>query len=341
MCPRWLIAAMSSAVLWAAPQFACADDGPRGCVPDDLTGLFRDSFQNQPQTYRALLVQAFAAEEDTLRTALTSKSSSERLAAAYVIGERLLPWTGELIERLTDSSPLVRQAARRSLIILSYFTLLDENMDKAMAGERMTGRRVIADFGPKPGADRTAQDKAAKNWEEWWTKHGNGKQTKVQAVRSQGEVDVAAARLSAALVFAPPERQTEEVARYRDGKGIVYTEAMADALPQLDAAMQRKVREALAERLARMTAATLRDRLTDSRSEMRRAAVLALATKGDRSSVPDLIPSLADEEENVVRAAKAALKSLADQDFGPPRNSTASERAAAVAAWKSWWRKQQ
>ncbi len=343
MFARWLVAA-ASIVLALQHSQTFAGDGPSGYVPDELTGIFRDQLQNQPQSWRDLLVQAYAAEEDTLRTALSSKSSTERLAAAYVVGERLLPWSGELIDRLTDTNPLVRQAARRSLIILSHCTLVDEATQRVLAGERPTVRRLIADFGPRPNADKAAQEKAAKDWDDWWQKHGarsKPKGTKVLLAGSEARLDTEAAKLSSALIFAPPDHQAETVARYRDEKGVAYTEALAEAVPQLQGALQRKAREALADRLARMTVTTLRDRLNDTRPEVRRAAVLARATKNDRDAVSDLIPSLADEDENVIRAAKAALKSLAGQDFGPPRNPTASERAAAVAAWKAWCQKQQ
>ncbi len=309
----------------------------------ELLGSYRAQLLGKQVAYRELLVRAYGADEETLRAALTSKASAERLAAAYVVGERQLPWSADLIERLTDSNTLVRQAARRSLIILSYFALLEEQPGSSGGDDKSAGRPAIADFGPKATADRAAQEESARQWQQWWAERGAAgkpRRSELLAGRSAIAVDAEAARLSAALVFAPPERQADELIRYRDQRGIVYTEAMANALPQLQGDLQRKAREALADRLARMTAATLRDRLSDSRPEVRRAAVLARAAKDDREVVPDLIPSLGDEEESVVRAAKAALKSVAGQDFGPPRNPTAAERAAAVSAWKSWWQKQ-
>src|SRR5262249_40686681 len=98
-------------------------------------------------------------------------------------------------------------------------------------------------------------------------------------------------------------------------------------------------RDALADRLTRMTANTLREKLRDEDVEVRRAAALACAMKDDRAQVPALIELLEDREPLVVRAARAALKSLTEQDFGPEADATRAERTKAVAAWKAWWAK--
>jgi hypothetical protein len=199
---------------------------------------------------------------------------------------------------------------------------------------------VVVDFGPKTKADATAQTEAAEQWRQWWSEHAGKGKAQRSEMRSEAQLDAAAGRLSAALVFAEPSRQDVVLTRYREAKGVVYTEAMANALAQLDGESLTKGREYLAERLSRMTAATLHDRLSDPRAELRRAAALAFAAKDDRGAVPELIPLLEDSEELVVRGAKAALKSLTGQDFGPARGASASQRAEAVAAWKAWWRKQ-
>ena len=110
---------------------------------------------------------------------------------------------------------------------------------------------------------------------------------------------------------------------------MAYTDGLAAAIPQLDGAVKSKAREALAERLARMTAATLRDKLTEDNPEIRRAAALACTVKGDKQFVPDLIPLLEDHEPLVARAAQAALKDLTGQNLG-----------ARPDKWKAWWKKQ-
>jgi hypothetical protein len=247
------------------------------------------------------------------------------------------------MDRLTDSNTNVRQAARRSLIILSFFTLRTEGIESSSTRDTTAGKPVIVDFGPKLTADKAGQEQAAAKWEEWWNKHGgNGKSSRSQlrTARLEAETDAEAARLSASFVFAPLDRQPQQLARYREEKGIIYTEAIADALPQLEGEILRKSREALAERLSRMTAATLRYRLTDSRAEVRRAAAIAWAMKDDRAAIPELMPLLGDPDDFVVRGVRAALKSLTGQDFGPAPGATSAERTAAITAWKSWWQRQ-
>jgi hypothetical protein len=157
---------------------------------------------------------------------------------------------------------------------------------------------------------------------------------------SQPSLSAEAARLSADLVKASADRQQNLLTQFSEGHGVVYTQALASAIPHLTGPTKAKARDALAERLARMTSATLRGRLHDEDREIRRAAALACAVKDDRNYVPDLITLLEDSETSVVLAAKAALKSLTDQDFGPAANAGRAERAQAIAAWKSWWDKQ-
>ena len=139
-----------------------------------------------------------------------SKSSTEQLAATYVVRRAQLPWTADLIARLTDSNPLVRRAARRGLVVLSYFTVQAEKLDGSSTGDETAGHHAIVDFGPKLADDKTARKKAAKNWQDWWNDHGGNAPSNVsalRAVRIEEEPDAKAARLSADLVFAPAERR--------------------------------------------------------------------------------------------------------------------------------------
>jgi hypothetical protein len=147
-------------------------------------------------------------------------------------------------------------------------------------------------------------------------------------------------RLGEELVRARGEEQERLLEKLRDSKGGAYTEALALAIPRLEGASKTKAREALADRLSRMTAATLAERLQDDYPELRRAAVLACAMKEDKTQVPRLIDLLQDRVESVARAAHAALKSLSGRDFGPDAGAGRAEVARAVAAWKEWWKKQ-
>jgi hypothetical protein len=149
-----------------------------------------------------------------------------------------------------------------------------------------------------------------------------------------------AAVLAAQLLKSSDTDWAAILKRVRDAKGAVNTQALVAAIPRLDADRRREAREALAERLCRMTAATLRGMAKDEDPELRRGAVLAMAMKDDRDHVPDLVAALGDDEDLVIRAARAGLKSLTGEDFGPPTNATAGDKLLAATAWKEWAAKQ-
>jgi hypothetical protein len=148
--------------------------------------------------------------------------------------------------------------------------------------------------------------------------------------------DPEAARLSDELVTTTAGKQDQVLEKLRDSKGTVYTQALADAIPRLAGAIKNKARDALAERLTRMTATTLKDKLEDDEAEIRRAAALACAMKEEKSLIPRLIDLLQDKEPGVMRAAHTALKNLTGEDFGPGEANPA-ELKRAVDAWKAWW----
>jgi hypothetical protein len=158
--------------------------------------------------------------------------------------------------------------------------------------------------------------------------------------RSGRQLSAKATRLSKELVGAGIARQEEVINRLREGKGTDFTDALADAITQLDGAPRKKARQALAERLSGMKATTLRDKLADDDPEIRRAAALACAIKEDKSFIPRLIDMLDDNETTVARAAYAALKSLTGQDFGPAADAGRDQQKKASAAWRSWWSEQ-
>jgi hypothetical protein len=148
-----------------------------------------------------------------------------------------------------------------------------------------------------------------------------------------------AEKLAAELPTAAPSRQAEILQALRDDKGAEYTEALARAIGQVTGDVQQKARDALAERLARMTAATMRSKLKDANAEVRRAAALACAIKADKQLIGDLIATLDDSDRWVTRAAAVALRTLTGEDFGPAAAATPEERAKSVAAWRAWWKR--
>jgi hypothetical protein len=149
-----------------------------------------------------------------------------------------------------------------------------------------------------------------------------------------------AAQLAKQLIEAPLDKQEAMIETLKERKGVAHTDALAKAIPQLKGPNKLKARDALAERLARMTASTLREKLQDESVEVRRAAVLACAMKEDKGFVRDLLHLLEDPERLVFSAAHAALKELTGKDFGPAANASPTDRAAAAAKWKEWWRSQ-
>jgi hypothetical protein len=146
-----------------------------------------------------------------------------------------------------------------------------------------------------------------------------------RALYPNAEADVEAARLGERLVKADRLDLPHLLAQYRDAKGAVYTQALANAVRALSGERKDMAREALASRLARMTSTTLRDKLAEDDPEVRRAAALAAARKEDRTLVPDLIELLDDGNDRVAQAARASLKAVAGQDYPDP------------SAWRAWW----
>jgi HEAT repeat protein len=143
-------------------------------------------------------------------------------------------------------------------------------------------------------------------------------------------VDPEVARLSNELVNASAASREDVLHKLRDSKGAQYTDALAHAIHKLNGPAQEQAREALADRLTRLTPKTLTDKLQDEDTEVRRAAALAVARKDDRTHVPRLIELLGDRETTVGQAAHAALKQLSGTDLGTG--------AEAIPKWKEWWK---
>lgn len=168
----------------------------------------------------------------------------------------------------------------------------------------------------------------------------------IEAKRAEGppplpkDLDPEARQLCQELLKAPAERQPKLVERLKENKGVVYTDALAVAIPRLSGGIQDKARDALAERLMRMTAATLRGKLGEEDVEVRVAAIRACASKEDKAHIPDLIGLLNEKEPRVAGAAHKALTLMTAQDLGPASGASAAEKDKAVAAWQAWWQKQ-
>jgi hypothetical protein len=202
------------------------------------------------------------------------------------------------------------------------------NLVKDLSG--LMGNRVLVAGKAKPPANPNAPGPKLVE-----TPKGN-----TPAPTAPANVDPEAEKLARALVEANGAKQLELVKEYTETKGGVYTTALTVAIPQLSDEIKKKAREGLAERMARMSADTIRSRLKDENAELRRAAALAVAMREERTLIPDLITALEDPNELVSRAAKAALKDISGKDFGPAPGASPEDRAKAIAAWKEWVKSQ-
>jgi hypothetical protein len=127
------------------------------------------------------------------------------------------------------------------------------------------------------------------------------------------ENDAVAARLIEEALQTPPIKRAQMLAKLRDGKGTGYSLALARLIPRVTDAERDKAREALAQRLGRMSADTLRDKLADDETEIRRAAARACGTKLDRELVPALMELLKDSQPSVRAQAGESLRALTGQ----------------------------
>ena len=153
--------------------------------------LQRQLEQAQKEEQRLLdrIKELMTVSEDELRAALTDEQAGERFAAAYAVGERELVWHKDLIERLNDQRLAVRQAARRSLMILSYLALYGKDKEPEPAPTPPTTEKPVkpmvkrpVDFGPVPAADKGARATAMRKWTAWWAERDD----KASSAKSPG-----------------------------------------------------------------------------------------------------------------------------------------------------------
>jgi hypothetical protein len=298
--------------------------------------------QLRQQYWQHLFLRAVEMSEAELRAELRHRSADRRFAAAFVVGDRLLEWPDDLIPLLQDQSEGVRQAARRSLIVLSFLALNPQEAALLRSPVRtrpptpLSELQSPVDFGPAPGAPAGGRAEAVARWKEWWA----GRRPR-QLETNPGPSGVAppeSERLADALVKAGGERRQELLAQYRDTKGVQYSEALALTIARESGEGRQQLRDALARRMARMTDRTLGEYLRDEDAELRRAAALGAAARGKTEHLGRVIDLLLDAQPAVGRAAHAALCRLSGEDFGPRVNATERERTEAAARWRRWLR---
>ena len=284
--------------------------------------------------------------EDEVYASLSSEAADQRMMAAYVAGDRGLHWHKDLITLLTDPVDIVRQAARRSLIVESYMALNPDELSvvEAVGKKLPPPAEPLAqpfDFGPLPGASPSAQKRAVAQWTEWWAEKrpAAGRSMGQSRIPPEFNADYEHEHLAVPILKAGAARKAELIALYRTAEGSGYTEALAFAIDRTSADDRDALREALAARTSFVTEDTLRRRLDDRLTEVRRAAVVELARRENTVYVDQMMSLLLDPEPAVQRTARAALCQLSGQDFGPKHDATESERTRAVFQWRDWWKK--
>jgi hypothetical protein len=159
----------------------------------------------------------------------------------------------------------------------------------------------------------------------------------IEQPTEEGETE----KVAMALTTATDAEWKAKLDEATNTRGSKWTRGLTLAAARLDGERRYQARDALAERLTRMTQKTLRDMLKDTEAELRRAACLATAMKEDADMIPDLISKLADPNEFVVRAARAGLKSFGQigTDFGPKNGADDDAKTKAAEAWAAWYEK--
>jgi phage shock protein E len=139
--------------------------GNSGMDMMDCCGMMGSSQKKAAEDCQKMTMECCKKDKAELRDMLKSDKVEERFSAAFAIGEKGLPLTGELIGLLTDKSDPVRQAARRSLILTSY------HLDSMKKEKKKGAVPTYVDFGPIPNTNSAFQKQSAERWAEWAAKN--------------------------------------------------------------------------------------------------------------------------------------------------------------------------
>jgi hypothetical protein len=147
-------------------------------------------------------------------------------------------------------------------------------------------------------------------------------------------------QLKDVLVYGTPKQQAERLARFRDKTGVAYDTALAQAIPELSAELQKTARAILADRFFCMPVKLLAEKLKDKDEEMRRAGVSVSRQRKLKVLVPNLIELLDDSNDEISEQVHHLLQKFASKDLGPRRGADRIARQEAMAAWRDWWEQQ-
>jgi hypothetical protein len=111
-----------------------------------------------------LVAQFSSFDEEQLKGLLKSQKADERFAASYVVGEKKVPLPRELIALLSDSSPEVQQASRRSLILLACHATGPQKYCAQLTRQVNS----LLKLGPAPTLNKQLVARASAKWNGWW-----------------------------------------------------------------------------------------------------------------------------------------------------------------------------
>lgn len=131
----------------------------------DCCGMMGGGQKKKADDCQKMTMECCKKDKAELCDMLKSDKAEERFSAAFAIGAKGIPLTGELIGLLTDESDPVRQAARRSLMLTSY------QLDAMKKANKKGSVPTYVDFGPIPSANSTFQKQSVKCWTDWATKN--------------------------------------------------------------------------------------------------------------------------------------------------------------------------
>jgi hypothetical protein len=137
-----------------------------------------------------------------------------------------------------------------------------------------------------------------------------------QRLYPRAGTEAEAAALTEELVSAPDSQKDAAFARLSRRPGKAPEEALAAAIPRLTGPWRERARLALADRLARLPASALRERLRHEDAETRRAAAAAALRNKDESLLPELAPLVKDDGPAVAAGARRALEGLTTRKPG-------------------------
>jgi HEAT repeat protein len=258
-------------------------------------------------------MELFHADPEILRNKVHDADPVTRLVVVQAIGQRRLPLGAELIGRLEDAEPLIRDAAHRSLVRLSRGN----------------------DFGPRPGGTLLDHKKALRQWLTWWA---------YEAPHAAGPAPVppdaaerAALRYRTEILQAANINLDRALDKVQKAASPAATHGLSAACAEMKGTPKAKARQVLVERLADLPEEKLKEKLADADGEMRRAAALACGQKKFAKLIPAVLKCLEDEEPEVAQAARASLKELTGKDFGPLPNAAPLDQFRAIGQWYGWW----